>query len=123
MRKKKEYPNHVLYETACLADEDPQSVKEAMESLDKDKWKLTMGQEIQSLKDNKTWTLVDRPKNQKVIPCKWIYKLERNEEEKISKYKARLVAKGFNQVMGVDYEETFSPVEKFYIAFFNCTSR
>lgn len=69
-----------------------------------------MKQEIQSLKDNKTWTLVDRPKNQRVIPCKWIYKIKRNEERKISRYKARLVTKDFNQVMGIDYEETFSPV-------------
>lgn len=54
--------------------------------------------------------MADRPKNQKVIPCKWIYKIKRNEEGKISRYKARLVGKGSNQVMGIDYEETFSPV-------------
>lgn len=109
-RKKKEFPDYVLYEITCIVNEKPQSVKEIMENIDKDKWKLTMEQEIQSLKDNKTWTLVDRPKNQRVIPCKWIYKIKRNEEGKISRYKARLVAKGFNQVMGIDYKETFSPV-------------
>ena len=33
-----------------------------------------MGEEMLSLKENKTWILVDKQKGQWLVGCKWIYK-------------------------------------------------
>jgi hypothetical protein len=71
-----------------------------------------MGHEIDALLANKTCSLVPRSTHQKVIRNKWVYKLKQCTDGTIDRYKAHLVAKGFNQVCGVDFSETFSPVIK-----------
>ena len=38
------------------------------------KWQKAMDDEIESLYKNKTWVLVERPKDKKLVDCKWIYK-------------------------------------------------
>ena len=41
---------------------------------------------------------------------KWIFKKNTDADDNVTVYKARLVAKGFQQVQGIDYDETFSPI-------------
>ena len=54
-----------------------------------------MKSEISNIEQNKTWELVPLPKDQKVLPCKWVFKKKFTSPNATSKYKARLVAKGF----------------------------
>nr|GEV52181.1 hypothetical protein [Tanacetum cinerariifolium] len=55
--------------------------------------------------------LVPRPDQVMVITLKWIYKVKLDELEGISKNKARLVARGYHQEEGIDFEESFAPMD------------
>ncbi|XP_022859623.1 uncharacterized protein LOC111380324 [Olea europaea var. sylvestris] len=46
------------------------------------------------------------------IGSRWVYKIKTKSDGSVEHYKARLVAKGFNQLYGLDYEETFAPIAK-----------
>ena len=71
-----------------------------------------MESEMHSIHANKTWDLVDLPKNRHSLPHKWVYRLKETSNSTTPKYKARLVAKGFQQEYGVHFDEIFSPMVK-----------
>lgn len=72
-----------------------------------------MRTEIESIRLNEVWELVEPPPNWKIVGSKWILKRKLNADGIVQHYKARLVAQGCTQIFGLDYEETFSPVVRF----------
>lgn len=101
----------------CLLSEDtapePNSYQEAMMDPDSDMWYNAAWEEMTSLEANETWELIDRPKDQKAIGCRWIFKRKAGiAGVEPPRYKGRLVAKGYSQKEGVDYQEIFAPVVK-----------
>jgi hypothetical protein len=76
------------------------------------RWQAAMSTELLALISNGTWTLCPRPHNQHVIHNKWVYKIKRKADGSVERFKARLVAKGFEQQLGTDFTETFSPIIK-----------
>ncbi|XP_010242510.1 PREDICTED: uncharacterized protein LOC104586844 [Nelumbo nucifera] len=100
---------HRHFLASITAGREPTRFFEAMTDA---RWREAMRQEIQALEDNGTWTLEDLPPGKKAIECKWVYKIKYNSDGSVEKFKARLVVLGNTQVEGLDYNETFTPVDK-----------
>nr|GEY45738.1 hypothetical protein [Tanacetum cinerariifolium] len=89
---------------------EPANYKAALLDPKSEKWLNAMNVEMQSMKDNRVWVLVELPPNGKTVGCKWLLKKKTDMDRVVHTYKACLVAKGYTQTQGIDYEETFSPV-------------
>ena len=69
-----------------------------------------MEEELNSIKENDTWELVDLPEGRQAIGSKWVYKIKYDQHGNEARFKARLVAQGYDQKFGTDYDEVFAPV-------------
>jgi hypothetical protein len=86
---------------------EPTTIKGAMKSK---AWHAAMLDKLGSIRENKTWSLVDLPRGHKAIGLKWVFKLKHDEHGEVVKHKAQLVAKGYVQRQGIDFDEVYAPV-------------
>ncbi|GKA89775.1 ribonuclease H-like domain-containing protein [Tanacetum coccineum] len=75
-------------------------------------WRNAMYDEYNTLVKNSTWLLVARPADVNMVCFMWLFKHKFHANGTLSRYKARLVANDSSQQLGVDFDETFSPVVK-----------
>uniref|UniRef100_A0A5S6Q7L0 Integrase catalytic domain-containing protein n=1 Tax=Trichuris muris TaxID=70415 RepID=A0A5S6Q7L0_TRIMR len=101
------------YVLMAVETENPKSYAEAMQTAEYTHWRRAMKEEMQSLGENQTWTLVKLPVNKKALNSRWVLRVKTKPDGTVDRYKARLVAKGFAQKYGTDYDETFSSVARF----------
>ena len=65
---------------------EPTSYKEAMDSLDRDKWAQAMMEEHQTIIEAGTWEVHDAknlPSGRKAIGSRWVYKVKLNKDGSI----------------------------------------
>lgn len=93
--------------------DEPKSYEQAQASELAHEWKEAMDDEISSLMANDTWKLEAVPPGVKPISAKWVYKVKRDTNGNVERFKARLVAKGFQQVEGIDFNETYASTPKY----------
>nr|GEV33831.1 hypothetical protein [Tanacetum cinerariifolium] len=89
---------------------EPTNYKAALLDPESKKWLNAMNVEMQFMKENEVWVLVELPPNGKTVGSKWLFKKKTDMDGNVHTYKARLVAKGYTQTIRIDYEETFSSV-------------
>lgn len=62
--------SYALAVSNFVNDDEPDTIEEALTSIDKSKWQQAIEDELDSLKKNHTWDLVAKPKDIRVIGSK-----------------------------------------------------
>ena len=87
----------------------PRTIQEA---LGHSEWRSVVQEKMNALLKNRTWDIVDLPKEKKTVGCKWVFTIKCKPNGSIERYKATLVDNGFTQTYGIDHQETFAPFAK-----------
>ena len=92
-------------------EKDPQTLKQVLKSPNHIEWLKAIYQEFDQLVRLYVFSFIARkdiPKNKKPITSRLVLRTKRDQNHEIIKFKARLVARGFQQVEGIDFDQTFA---------------
>jgi hypothetical protein len=78
-------PNFHSNFSLSIIDDDPKTVREAMNSEDSKLWKKAMVEEMDALDKNEAWDIVEFPTGRKYVGRKWLFKKKFNAEGKVDK--------------------------------------
>nr|GEY24886.1 putative retrotransposon Ty1-copia subclass protein [Tanacetum cinerariifolium] len=78
---------------------EPTNYKATLLDPESKKWIDAMNVEMQYMKDNDVWVLVELPPNARTVGSKWLFKKKTDMDGALYIFKARLVAKGFTQTL------------------------
>nr|GEY19718.1 hypothetical protein [Tanacetum cinerariifolium] len=70
---------------------EPANYKAALLDPESKKWLDAMNVEMQSIKDNDVWVLVELPPNARTVGSKWLFKKKPDMDGAVYIFKARLV--------------------------------
>ncbi|GKE50526.1 putative retrotransposon ty1-copia subclass protein, partial [Tanacetum coccineum] len=108
MRLNMRVSNHLEHELGDF--NEPPNYKAALSDPESDKWVDAMNADMQSMKDNQVWLLVNLPPNGRTIGSKWLFKKKTDINSNVHTFKAFIMENGYTQTYGVDYRENFSPI-------------
>jgi transposase InsO family protein len=103
------FNDYVLESTAMFVSNDPRTDRQAMASNEAQHWEKAKHEELDAIRKNKTWDVMDLPPGKRAIGSKWVFKTKTSSDGSVQ-YKARLVAQGFTQQFGTDFKDVFAPV-------------
>jgi hypothetical protein len=74
---------------------EPKTLQQAKNNASWLEWESAMLEEVNSLNQNKTWELVDPPKDRRILSGKWVFKFKRGPHGEVIRHKSRWVVRGF----------------------------
>jgi hypothetical protein len=99
---------HFCEHYSFVSSIEPYRVEDAHRDPD---WVVAMQEELNNFTRSEVWHLVPRL-NQNVVGTKWVFRNKHDEHGVVTRNKAQLVAKGYSQVEGLDFDETYAPVDR-----------
>ena len=71
-----------------------------------------MQEDLSQFERSKVWNLVPTLHDRTIIGTRWVFINTFDDQGQITRNKSRAVVQGYNQEEGINYDETFAPMER-----------